>query len=335
MTCIQIVDWGKHYENNRTRELKRMTWVPLPNKHDGDGYTELISEHPNGPAHYGAWCALLGVASKCLPRGTLVRQSGEPHDEVSLARITHIPADLWKEALPRLAKVGWIAISDGVTSQEGAGIPQEGADDVAGECRPSRREVPSIPHPTDYRTEQNGTEGKGTEQTEPAASSAPFSPASAEDRLRSWRPDIAHCDIRDILDGMKKGAVEDMGFLEYALRRTDGKRPKFPCLYLKSGVTQWWPAEWKKGKAAGLLMKPAATSVVDPLPGPRTDEGDQEIKLLAAKHRNQWHQLLSEEDRKILLDAGEQPWCGEGAEKEAPADSTQPAGDDPDAAVIF
>ncbi len=30
-----VVDWSKNYENNRTRELKRMTWLPLPNSFDG------------------------------------------------------------------------------------------------------------------------------------------------------------------------------------------------------------------------------------------------------------------------------------------------------------
>lgn len=62
--AIEIVDWGKHYENHRTRELKRMEWVPLPNRQDGDGYTTLL-DHPNGAAHFGAWCALVQVAARC------------------------------------------------------------------------------------------------------------------------------------------------------------------------------------------------------------------------------------------------------------------------------
>jgi hypothetical protein len=67
---LRIVDWELHFENNRTKELKRLTWVPFPNRHDGDGYTELL-DHPDGAAHYGAWCAMVQVASKCDPRGTL------------------------------------------------------------------------------------------------------------------------------------------------------------------------------------------------------------------------------------------------------------------------
>jgi hypothetical protein len=141
-TCIQIVDWDAHYENNRTRELKKMAWVPMPNSHDGDGYTQLLS-HPNGAAHFGAWCALVEVASRCEPRGTLlrktvripqegavipqvpaqgVREARESHNSSSLARMTRIPEELWDEVLPRLVSIGWIRYY--TIPQEGAVIPQ-------------------------------------------------------------------------------------------------------------------------------------------------------------------------------------------------------------------
>lgn len=124
MDVISIVDWAKNYEINRTRELKRMTWVPMPNKHDGYGYTTLV-DHPNGPAHFGAWCALVEVASKCNPRGTLLRGDGLPHDPDSLFRVTRLPVSLWKEALPRLASIGWISIEE--IPQGGAGMSHRGA----------------------------------------------------------------------------------------------------------------------------------------------------------------------------------------------------------------
>jgi uncharacterized phage protein (TIGR02220 family) len=133
--AIEIVDWDKHYENNRTRELKQMQWVPIPNRQDGDGYTELL-DHKNGPSHFGAWCALVQVASRCDPRGTLLRDSAVPHDEASLARMTRIPFEVWKEALPRLLSIGWI---------KGYGIPHEGA---------------TIPHPS----AMNGMEGNGKKE---------------------------------------------------------------------------------------------------------------------------------------------------------------------------
>jgi hypothetical protein len=115
----RIRDWDRHFENNRTRELKRLDWVPVPNKHDGDGFTELL-DHPNGMAHYAAWHLILQVASKCNPRGTLARdtigtipQDGAgdcqtPHTPQSLARITRGDEKAFSEAIPRLVSIGWL-----------------------------------------------------------------------------------------------------------------------------------------------------------------------------------------------------------------------------------
>ena len=104
----RIADWDKHFENNRSRVLQRLLWVPIPNKQDGDGYIELVEDHPNGAAHYGAWCAIVLVASKCEPRGTLQREEGVPHTPKTLSRKCRIDPDVLGEALPRLVKIGWV-----------------------------------------------------------------------------------------------------------------------------------------------------------------------------------------------------------------------------------
>lgn len=145
-----VTDWDEHYENNRTRGMVKMQWVPLPNHHDGDGYTELL-DHKNGSAHYGFWCALLGVASRCAQRGTLLRDNGHPHDPASLSRLTRHPVKIIKEVLPRLAQIGWIECKSlsAETLQEGDGEP-----------------APSPHHADDGmegrkgRKEGNGREGK-------------------------------------------------------------------------------------------------------------------------------------------------------------------------------
>ncbi len=133
----RIRDWTARYEVNRTRELKRMDWVPMPNRMDGDAYIELI-DHPQGAAHYGAWLAVALIASRCDPRGLLLRADGTPHDPASLSRICRIPAKILKDALPRLVSIGWleeipheaaIRARKSVLSkpQGGAEIPQVGA----------------------------------------------------------------------------------------------------------------------------------------------------------------------------------------------------------------
>lgn len=125
MKAYRIANWADHFENNRTKDMKVMQWVPIPNKHDGDGYTELL-DHPNGAAHFGAWVACVQVASKSHPRGTLLRTPQKAHDFRSLERITRVPADVWAEALPRLESIGWLE-SFIVEGQEDTEIPQEPA----------------------------------------------------------------------------------------------------------------------------------------------------------------------------------------------------------------
>lgn len=177
MTVYLIRNWSLHFENNRTRDLKELRFVILPNKHDGDGYTELL-DHPNGAAHYGAWIAIVQVASRgqhpaggcgivpgcCECRGILLRDGAKPHDPASLARITRIPEKVFKDVLPRLVAIGWME-QIALKNQADSDIPQEGAGlDAAQNRRGVRESAASI--------EQNGMEGNGIEKKESIAEQA-------------------------------------------------------------------------------------------------------------------------------------------------------------------
>jgi len=107
---LRVKDWNLLFENNRTRGLKHLDWVPIQNNLDGDGYTELV-DHPNGAAHLGAWLAIVQIASRCQTRGMLTRDNGRPHTAESLARISRIPVVIFEEALPRLLRIGWLEIT--------------------------------------------------------------------------------------------------------------------------------------------------------------------------------------------------------------------------------
>jgi hypothetical protein len=147
-TCLRVREWATHFENNRTRELKYLDWVPVPNKHDGDGFTEIM-DHESGVAHYGAWMLIVQVASKCEPRGTLLREGGKPYDAVSLARVTRASRKVFEEAIPRLLNAGWLE-----------SIPYESLGltvNVASQCDVPASQCGKAP------TERNGREGKGTE----------------------------------------------------------------------------------------------------------------------------------------------------------------------------
>ena len=162
MACYRIREWTKTFENNRTKELKTMFWVPMPTKHDSDGFTELM-DHPDGVTHYGVWCLIVQVAARCDPRGTLMRDSGTSHNSSTLARLTRAAKEAFDAAIPRLVSVGWLE-----TYGEGATISQEGA---------------TFPHDpaqqnstTENRTEEENREQDQTEQAfanpEPEASSS-------------------------------------------------------------------------------------------------------------------------------------------------------------------
>jgi len=108
---MRVRDWDQLYENNRSRELNRTAWFPAPNDLAADWYAEIVSDQ-DGAAHLGVWYALLMVASKAKPRGSLVRSDGQPHRLESLARVTRLSEPLLKAALARLLKIGLLEISE-------------------------------------------------------------------------------------------------------------------------------------------------------------------------------------------------------------------------------
>ncbi len=108
---FRIKDWEKHYENNRTRELKKMDWVRVPNSHDGEGYCQMVKGE-FGTQVFGAWVACIQVASRCEPRGTLMRKNQTPHTAMSLAERTRLSVAAFEEMLRRamLPTVNWIEL---------------------------------------------------------------------------------------------------------------------------------------------------------------------------------------------------------------------------------
>lgn len=137
----RIKNWDKLYENNRTRELKNLAWVPFPNSHDGDGFTQLISER-DGTALFGAWVLIVQVASKCDPRGTLLRSNGAPHDSASLARMTRGTEKHIRQALITCEEVGWIEEigSESTIPHDDATIPHDNGNVVPRKKEQNRTE---------------------------------------------------------------------------------------------------------------------------------------------------------------------------------------------------
>lgn len=153
----RVKDWDSLYENNRSRDVLELEWVPFKNRHDGDGFTELM-DHPNGMAHLGAWVLLVQVASKCgkpagkcgpgeTPRGTLRRDNGKPHDARSISRMCGGDAAIFEEAIPRFLEIEWLEIIPDdlgtcINPHQSAPIPQEPAVKPQGGDDRARGRVP-------------------------------------------------------------------------------------------------------------------------------------------------------------------------------------------------
>jgi len=156
----RIANWDELFENSRTRQMKTMRWAPIPNKLDGDGYTELIEGHTRGVMHYACWVTLVLVASRCTPRGSLVRANGQTHSPTTLARMTRMETDLIAETIRRVIEIGWLeevtAISqtDSQTDTEGKGIEgREGRDTYGISADQSSRTGAT---PSEYEFPTNG-----------------------------------------------------------------------------------------------------------------------------------------------------------------------------------
>ncbi len=148
MEVYIIKDWDETYENNRSKEIKNPSWVPIPNKLYGDGYS-LIMDEKDGASIYGSWIAMVCIAQRCDVRGTLMRDTGEPHNIDSISRMTRISKKEIKRMIEfSINNTKWLILKD---LETGATISHEGAI--------KSHEDTLIQN----RTEQNRIEQKGQE----------------------------------------------------------------------------------------------------------------------------------------------------------------------------
>jgi len=105
----RIKNWNDIYENNRSRTVKDLSWVPIPNRHDGEAYSRLMVQKDSA-IYFSVWILLLQVASRCQPRGTLLTSACQPHNAESLAIKTRAKLEWFEKSLPFLVQIGWLEI---------------------------------------------------------------------------------------------------------------------------------------------------------------------------------------------------------------------------------
>ena len=85
VTLYKICDWDNHFENAQSRRFAATKWVAMPNK-TGFGYNKIL-RHKNGEAMFGAWCAIIQLASRCSPRGSL-QSNGIEYEVSDISELT-------------------------------------------------------------------------------------------------------------------------------------------------------------------------------------------------------------------------------------------------------
>ena len=166
-----IRDWDKHFEIAQSRKADRLTWVAMPNKHDGKSYRRIMRRE-DGPAIFAAWVLIVEVASKCPIRGVLADDDG-PLTAEDLECKTDCPAKVFEDALAYLSspEIGWIA---GVPTSE---LPDD-----------SHCNLSKCPTGQD-RTEQDRTEQEAVCAETGEPSSAPLAdcePFPCDGNKREW-----------------------------------------------------------------------------------------------------------------------------------------------------
>jgi len=149
MKLYKIKNWDAVFENNRSRTVERLSWVAIPNRHDGENYSALITSK-DGSELFAAWCLIVQVASKCQPRGTLLKGDGRPHDASSLSLKTRAPEKWFDKCLSYLeSNTDWLDIQD-----------------IAGDCQVGDSQMPEDWQAGDEEG-RDGKEGKNGTETHP------------------------------------------------------------------------------------------------------------------------------------------------------------------------
>lgn len=111
MIAYRIKNWDKYFEKADTRKCKTMSWVAIPNKHDGASYRQ-IAAHEYSVEIFAGWILIVQAASKMPVRGLLYKD--RPVTATDLAYRTGFPQRIFELALATLAnpQIGWLETVD-------------------------------------------------------------------------------------------------------------------------------------------------------------------------------------------------------------------------------
>src|SRR5581483_3043113 len=104
---LRVRNWEDNFETGESKKVGRLSWVALPNDLQDIHYRMLVN-HPEGAAHFGAWVAIVEVASAARrPRSGLLVDGGVALTAKHLEMKTGIPEAVFAAAIPRLLEFRW------------------------------------------------------------------------------------------------------------------------------------------------------------------------------------------------------------------------------------
>jgi hypothetical protein len=304
MEFLRIVDWDKHFENHRSRLLKKLEWVSVPNKFDGDGYTELVEPEDDDPLSgalcYAAWMGLVLIASKePAPRsGVIARYAAgcrRAHDAASLARMTRLPARAFELAIPKLIAIGWlerITLQDNDLQQSGGNLAVSGGtspgSDYRREGNGREDKTPLPPCKRDARREGDADGGGSIQEPrkDGATERAARATTPVADRFRAWVIEITKRMGPDVLVG--SAVIEDA--LEAGRSRE-----------LIEGIVDVWLANRPKLVPAALVMRLRRPFIGSETARSLWSVGERELAYTPAEKVARREIELREADRQRVL----------------------------------
>jgi hypothetical protein len=236
----QVLDWDKHFENNKSRERDRCGFVCVPNKQDGMGLTRILAQQ-DGASIYGVWCLIIGALSRqCRPRGGWLTHDGHP------GGTPWAPEDMalrWRRPLKEIERALQVLCSEGVGWM------------VSTECPSGAREVPGkCPGTEQNRREEKRREGKGKAKQKRKSKETYRPPKAVTDIAAAIGVDVGLV-VRLVQQG-----YEEHRLLAWMLKMADGtvkanNPPAYLTAVLKEGKH---PREDYVAEAKALLEPPAA-----------------------------------------------------------------------------
>ena len=189
----RIKDWDANFENAKSRTIDSCSFVCIPNKQHGLGFTRIMAE-PDGATIFGIWVLLVEAASRQRrPRAGWLTEDGtrdgEPWATDELALRWRRPLKEVTRALSFLSssRVGWIEVERIAGEIENEPVQGESPEPIPQDTEVSAQYPSGIPIKNE-RTEQNEIEGKKEDPQRAIARRATriSSDFVANDAIRKW-----------------------------------------------------------------------------------------------------------------------------------------------------